>query len=40
MWSVLREELREVVWLVSVIGGLSVVFVASAVLLSFIAPAL
>ena len=32
MWNIaLRDELREVVWLVAVVGGLSVVGVAIAV---------
>ena len=28
MWTTLRNELREVVWLASVVGGLSVLSVA------------
>lgn len=40
MWSLLREELREIVWLASMIGGLSVIAVAAALGLSYILPAL
>jgi hypothetical protein len=40
MWSILRQELREIVWLASVIGGLSVTAVAAAVILSYILPTL
>jgi hypothetical protein len=35
-WSVLREEIREVVWLASVIWGLSVIGVGLAVMLAFV----
>lgn len=38
MWSLLREELREILWLVSVIGGLSVLGVAAALLLAYGLP--
>ena len=34
MWNLIREELREVVWLASVIGALSVAGVAAAVFAS------
>lgn len=33
MWNILRDELREVVWLASVVGGLSILGVAVAVAL-------
>lgn len=39
MWSLLREELREILWLVSVIGGLSALGVAAAVLMAYGLPA-
>jgi hypothetical protein len=34
-WNVVREEIREVVWLASVIWGLSVIGVGLAVMLAF-----
>ena len=34
MWNSLRDELREVVWLVTVVGGLSVTAVGLAVALA------
>jgi hypothetical protein len=39
MWNLLREEIREVVWLASVIGALSVAGVAAAVVLAYVVPA-
>jgi hypothetical protein len=33
MWSIVRDELREIVWVASMIGGLSVVGVSLAVVL-------
>jgi hypothetical protein len=33
MWSTLREELREIVWLASLVGGLSIAGVVLAVVL-------
>ena len=33
MWSTLRNELREIVWLASLIGGLSLAGMALAVIL-------
>lgn len=38
MWNLVREEIREVVWLASVIGALSVAGVAAAVLLAYAMP--
>lgn len=40
MWTMLRNELREVVWLVSIVGGLSVIGVGVAVVLAAALPAL
>ena len=34
MWNSLRHELREVIWLASIVGGLSVLGVALAVALA------
>jgi hypothetical protein len=34
MWKSLRDELREILWLVSVIGGLSIMGVGLAVVLT------
>jgi hypothetical protein len=34
MWRSLREELREIVWLVAVVGSLSIMDVGVAVVLS------
>jgi len=34
MWNSIRDELREVVWLVTVVGGLSVAAVGLAVALA------
>jgi hypothetical protein len=34
VWNSLGEELREIVWLASIVGGLSIVGVTLAVLLS------
>ena len=34
MWNSVREELREIVWLASVVGGLSVAGVSLAVVLA------
>jgi hypothetical protein len=34
MWSSLRDELREIVWLVMIIGGLSIMGVGLAVMLA------
>ena len=39
MWNILRDELREVVWLASVVGGLSLLGVAVAVALVTALPA-
>lgn len=39
MWNILRDELREVVWLVSVVAGLSVLGVAAAIGLVALMPA-
>ena len=39
MWNTLLDELREVVWLASVVGGLSVLGVAVAVALVAVLPA-
>lgn len=33
MWSTFRNELREIVWLASLVGGLSITGVALAVIL-------
>jgi hypothetical protein len=33
MWSTVREELREIVWLASLVGGLSIAGVVLAVVL-------
>lgn len=33
VWKVIRDEVREVVWLASVVGGLSVLGIALAVVL-------
>jgi hypothetical protein len=33
MWSTLRNELREIVWLASLVGGLSIAGVVLAVIL-------
>jgi hypothetical protein len=38
MWHTIRDELREVVWLASVVGGLSLLGVAVAVTLAAAAP--
>jgi hypothetical protein len=38
MWNTIRDELREVVWLASVVGGLSVLGVAVAVTLAAALP--
>lgn len=35
IWSALRSELREIVWLASMVGGLSVAGVGLAVTLAF-----
>ena len=40
MWYTIRNELREVVWLASVVGALSVVGVAVAVAFAAALPAL
>jgi hypothetical protein len=34
VWSSFREELREIVWLASIVGGLSIMGVTLAVILS------
>jgi hypothetical protein len=34
VWSSLRDELREIVWLASVVGGLSIMGVTLAVMLA------
>ncbi|NKB15786.1 MAG: hypothetical protein HC774_00890 [Sphingomonadales bacterium] len=34
MWNLLRNELREIVWLASVVGGLSVMGVTLAIILA------
>jgi hypothetical protein len=34
MWNSLRDELREILWLVSMIGGLSIMGVGLAVMLT------
>jgi hypothetical protein len=34
MWTFLRSELREIVWLASIVGGLSIMGVMLAVILS------
>jgi hypothetical protein len=34
MWTSLREELREIVWLVAIVGSLSIMGVGLAVVLS------
>jgi hypothetical protein len=34
MWSIVRDELREIAWVASMIGGLSVVGVSLAVVLA------
>jgi hypothetical protein len=34
MWNSLRDELREILWLVSMIGGLSIMGVGLAVVLT------
>ena len=34
VWSSLRDELREIVWLASIVGGLSIMGVALAVILA------
>jgi hypothetical protein len=34
MWTFLRNELREIVWLASIVGGLSIMGVMLAVILS------
>ena len=39
MWNILRDELREVAWLVSVVAGLSVLGVAVALGLVALMPA-
>ena len=39
MWNILRDELREVVWLACVIAALSSAGVAAAVVLSYLVPA-
>ncbi|HWB44058.1 MAG TPA: hypothetical protein VG900_01335 [Hyphomicrobiaceae bacterium] len=36
LWSVVREEIREIVWLASVIWGLSVIGVGLAVMLAIV----
>lgn len=38
MWNTIRDELREVVWVASVVGGLSLLGVAIAVALSAAVP--
>jgi|GEM_PF-2521422 len=38
MWKTVRQELREVVWLASVVGGLSVLGVAVAVAIAAALP--
>ena len=40
MWNTMRGELREVVWLASVAGGLSVLGVAAAIALAAALPVL
>lgn len=40
MWNTAKDELREVVWVASVVGGLSVLGVALAVVLAAALPAL
>jgi hypothetical protein len=40
MWNTVRDELREMVWLASVVGGLSVIGVAIAVALAAALPVL
>lgn len=40
MWSILRDEVREVVWLTCTVAALSCAGVAAAVLLSYFIPAL
>ena len=40
MWKSMREEMREVVWLVSIVGGLSVIGVGLAVALAAALPVL
>ena len=40
MWNTIRDELREVVWLASVVGGLSVLCVAVAAALAAALPVL
>ena len=40
MWKTVRNEVREVVWLASVVGGLSVLGVALAVALAAALPSL
>jgi hypothetical protein len=40
MWNTIRDELREVVWLASVVGGLSLLGVAVAVTLAAALPVL
>jgi hypothetical protein len=34
MWSILRDEVREIVWLASLVGGLSVAGVVLALVLT------
>ena len=38
MWNTIRDELRAVVWLASIVGGLSVLCVAAAVALAVALP--
>lgn len=40
MWSSIRHELREVVWLASVVASLSVLGVAVAVVIAAVLPVL
>jgi hypothetical protein len=40
MWYTIRDELREVIWLASIVGGLSVLGVAVAVAFAATLPAL
>lgn len=40
MWYTIRNEFREVIWLASVVGGLSVLGVAVAVVLAAVLPVL
>jgi len=40
MWKSMRDEVREVVWLVSIVGGLSLLGVGLAVAIAAALPAL